>query len=112
MPHEQDVIRLQHMLDSSLEAMTFVAGKTRGDLEGNRQLQLAVVRCIEIIGEAAARISPEFRAEHAHIPWQRIIGTRNRLVHAYFDINLTLIWRTATEELPDLAAQLESLLRQ
>ncbi len=98
------------MLESSREAMGFVAGRQRADLDGNRQLQLALVRCIEVIGEAAARVSAECRAAHSSIPWRQIIGTRNRLVHAYFEVNLDTIWRTATEELPPLVQHQENIL--
>jgi uncharacterized protein with HEPN domain len=65
-------------------------------------LVLSLVKAIEIIGEAAFRISPATRAELQDIPWDAIIGMRHRLVHAYFDINLDILWRTVTDELPAL----------
>ncbi|HJU56990.1 MAG TPA: HepT-like ribonuclease domain-containing protein [Pyrinomonadaceae bacterium] len=65
---------------------------------------------IEIIGEAASRVSPACQAKYAGIPWPEIIGMRNRLIHAYFDINLDIVWRTITEELPPLVAELEKAL--
>ena len=100
------------MLDSSRDALLFVRGKRREDLDGDRQLQLALVRCIEVIGEAAARITAEFRDAHPEIPWRPIVGTRNRLIHAYFDVNLNVIWQTAREELPALEATLVRILVQ
>lgn len=84
-------------------------GLKRPDLEANRQLQHSLVRCITIIGEAASRLSPEFRENHADIPWQDIIGMRNRLIHAYFDIDMDLIWRTVAQELPNLLLKLEPI---
>ena len=73
-------------------------------------LQFALVRALEIVGEAAARISEPTRTGHPEIPWTAIIGMRNRLVHGYFDVDLEIVWRTATESLPALIVTLESLL--
>ena len=97
-----DAIRLRHMLDAAQEAIAFARGRTRSDLNDSRMLVLSLVKAIEIIGEAAFRISPATRAELQDIPWDAIIGMRHRLVHAYFDINLDILWRTVTDELPDL----------
>ena len=73
-----DVIRLEHMLDAAREAVAFIAGRTRADLDSNRMLVLAVVKSIEIIGEAASRVSEEGRATVPHLPWRQIVGMRNR----------------------------------
>jgi uncharacterized protein with HEPN domain len=97
-----DAIRLRHMLDAAQEALAFARGRTRSDLNDSRMLVLSLVKAIEIIGEAAFRISPVTRAELRDIPWDAIIGMRHRLVHAYFDINLDILWRTVTDELPAL----------
>ena len=97
-----DAIRLRHMLDAAQEAIAFARGRTRSDLNDSRMLVLSLVKAIEIIGEAAFRISPATRAELQDIPWDAIIGMRHRLVHAYFDINLDILWRTVTDELPAL----------
>jgi uncharacterized protein with HEPN domain len=84
---KDDAIRLQHMLDAAREARSFVQNKTRDSLDKNRQLELALLKSIEIIGEAATRITDECRKDLSQIPWGSIIGMRNRLIHAYFDIN-------------------------
>jgi uncharacterized protein with HEPN domain len=97
-----DAIRLRHMLDAAQEAIGFARGRTRSDLNDSRMLVLSLVKAIEMIGEAAFRISPTTRAELQDIPWDAIIGMRHRLVHAYFDINLDILWRTVTDELPAL----------
>jgi len=97
-----DAIRLRHMLDAAQEAIAFATGRTRSDLNDSRMLVLSLVKALEIIGEAAFRISPATRTELQDIPWDAIIGMRHRLVHAYFDINLDILWRTVTDELPDL----------
>jgi uncharacterized protein with HEPN domain len=105
---ESDAIRLRHMLDAAHEALHYGAGKTAHDLQGNRVLALALIRCIEIIGEAASRVSAEVKAGHPEVPWADIVGMRNRLVHAYFEIDLAMVCDTLTVDLPPLIAQLEA----
>ena len=107
---KDDEIRLRHMLEAAREALSFVAGKTRSDLDRNRQLVLALVKCIEIIGEAAANVSEDGKTRATDMPWPRIIGMRNFLVHVYFRINLDIVWSTLLEDLPPLIAQLEDIL--
>ena len=81
--HKDDAIRLRHMLDAAHEAIEFAQGRTSVDLNGDRKLALALVKDVEII------------------------GMRHRLVHAYFDINLDIPWRTVQDDLPPLIAALE-----
>jgi uncharacterized protein with HEPN domain len=95
------------MRDAAREALAFVSGKDRSDLDTDRQLVLALAKCIEIIGEAASRISAETRGRCADIPWPQITGMRNRLIHAYYDIDLNILWDTVNCNLPPLAAALE-----
>jgi uncharacterized protein with HEPN domain len=97
------------MLDAAQKAITFVKYRTFNDLENDEILVLALIKVIEIIGEAASRVSPEYQANHPQIPWSAIIGMRNRLVHAYFDINLRILWQTTQEDLPLLIDELEKL---
>lgn len=106
-----DRIRLQHMLDAACEALSFAEGQRRADLDGNRMLALSLVKCIEIVGEAASRISQETQEEAPQVPWSDIVSMRNRLIHAYFDIDLDRVWDTVEGDLPVLIAQLEDLLR-
>jgi uncharacterized protein with HEPN domain len=105
-----DSVRLQHMLDAANEALSFVAEKSRFELSHDRARVLALVKSIEIVGEAASKLSREFRSRSPEIPWADIIAMRNRLIHGYFDINTDVIWRTVTEELPPLVKQIETLL--
>ena len=107
---KDDEIRLRHMLEAAREALSFVAGKTRSDLDQDRQLVLALVKSIEIIGEAAAKVSEDGKTRATDIPWPRIIAMRNFLVHVYFRINLDIVWSTLLEDLPPLIAQLEDIL--
>lgn len=101
-----DRIRLLHMLDAAQEAVLFAQGRSRADLDSDRKLVLALVKEIEIIGEAASQISESTRHQWPAIPWVDIIGMRNRLVHAYFDINLDILWQTIQHDLPPLIAEL------
>jgi uncharacterized protein with HEPN domain len=105
-----DRIRLQHMLDATKEALEFVRGKQRADLDMDRMLVLSLVKELEIIGEAAGKVSTEIRTQYGAIPWQDISGMRNRLIHAYFDIDLDVVWTTVTKDLPQLKADLETIL--
>jgi len=106
-----DIVRLRHMLDSSREAVSFISGKARGDLDADRKLTLSLVKSIEIIGEAASKVSEETRAASPTIPWQDITAMRKRLIHAYFDINLDIVWDTVVQELPPLISELETILK-
>lgn len=98
------------MRDAACEAAGFVAAKARLDLHTDRQLTLALVKEIEIIGEVAARLSDETRSAIPAIPWADVIGMRNRLVHVYFDIDLERLWDTVQQDLPRLAKALEPVL--
>jgi uncharacterized protein with HEPN domain len=98
------------MLQASEQAIVFLEGRQRIDFDRDLQLQLAVVRCLEIVGEAAARVTPELKLTHAEIPWRQMVATRNQLIHAYFNINLNIVWRTVREELPVLMKRLQEIL--
>jgi uncharacterized protein with HEPN domain len=95
------------MLDAAKEARTFIENRIRKDLDLDRKLVLALMKDIEIIGEAAYQISKATREGLPDIPWDDIIGMRHRMVHAYFDINLDILWKTAQDDLPPLIALLE-----
>ncbi len=106
-----DQTRLGHMRDAVREAIEMARDQRRADMDTDRKLCLSLVHLLEIIGEAAKGISPEFRHKNPDLPWTKIAGMRDRLVHGYFDVNLEIVWRTVTEDLPDLAARLEKLSR-
>jgi len=98
------------MLDAAREALSFARDRTRSDLDRDRMLVLSLVKDIEIIGEAAYQVSPSSREQLPTLPWEDIIGMRHRLVHAYFDINLDILWKTVQEDLPPLIKTLEQAL--
>lgn len=105
-----DLIRLHHIADALKTAIGFTKGKTRTDLDTDNMLTFALVHAIQIVGEAAAKIDTDMRDQYPQIPWALIIGMRNRLVHAYFDINHDILWETATEAVPTLLGQVQALL--
>jgi len=107
---EDDKIRLQHMLEAAQNAVSFAFDKARSDLDTDKMLVLALVKSIEIIGEAGSKVSLDARAAYPSIPWQDIVAMRNRLIHAYFDINLDILWNTIIEDLPPFIAELENIL--
>lgn len=107
--HEGDV-RLRHMLDHAREAVAMARGRTRADLDTDRQLNLALVRLLEIVGEAAGRVPSEERARHPLIPWPEIVGLRNRLIHGYDSVDFDILWEIVTNDLPPLIAALEKAL--
>ena len=98
------------MLDAARQASAFVAGKRREDLDHDLQLALALTRLVEIVGEAAKNTSSEERERRPEIPWRAIAGTRDRLVHAYFDVDLDQLWRIVTTDLAPLIVALEAAL--
>lgn len=107
-----DAIRLKHMLDAGGEIVTFVNGRSREDLDTDRMLVHSIVRCIEIIGEAASQVTAETRQEFSVIPWGNMIGMRNRLIHAYFEIDLDRVWDTVIDDLPPLLEELTRITEQ
>lgn len=110
MPKIDDRTRLGHMLESARIAVALIVGETRESLKTDIKLSLALVRSIEIVGEAGNNVSLSKQSELSMIPWRQIVGMRNRIVHAYFDVDLDVVWRTVTEELPPLIAELEKVI--
>ena len=106
----RDRVRLQHLADALNSAIRFAQGRQRGDLDTDEMLLFALVRAIEIVGEAANQVTAETRAQLPDLPWASIIGMRNRLVHAYFDINRDILWTTVTEAAPLLVESLKNVL--
>ena len=104
-----DRIRLQHMYDAAKKVTQAIQGRTRRDLDDDQIWMLGLVKCIEIIGEAAANVSLEIRNRHPQIPWKQIVAMRHRLVHVYFDLNLDVLWKAIIEDLPPLMAELEKI---
>lgn len=105
-----DEVRLRHILDSAREALAFVKGRSRPDLDRDHMLSLALVRLLEIIGEAARGVSAAFRERYPEVAWNKMVGMRDRLIHGYFDVNLEVVWQTVAQDLPALIAQMEKII--
>lgn len=108
---QPDIIRIQHMVDAVEEIASFIKGKTIDDLFQDRPLTLALIKLIEIIGEAASRVSKETQAELDQVPWAEIVGMRNRLIHVYFDVDIERVWDTVQLDIPELGESLNHILQ-
>lgn len=104
-----DEQRLRDILDAAAKVAALVA-RGRAAIERDEFLQLALVKLVEIIGEACARVSQEFATEHPEVPWRQAAAMRNRAVHGYFEIDFDLLWGVAESDVPKLANQISGLL--
>jgi len=98
------------MRDYAAETVQFSQARVRADLDTDRMFMLATCRLLEMLGEAACQLPADFRDGTPQVPWKQLIGLRHRLVHAYDQINLDIIWNTVTGDLPSLIATLDALL--
>lgn len=110
MTRHDPTVRLRHMLDHAREAVEMVRGRAQRDLDTDRMLELALVRLVEVVGEAASQVSREDQARFASIPWPQVVGMRHRLIHGYDTVDLKVLWDTVTVDLPPLIKALERLL--
>ena len=94
--------RLEHMLEQLQNVEEFIAGKTLHDIKGDKVLQYALVKCIEIIGEAAYMLSIDFKEKHPQVQWEQIVRMRHVLVHGYYQISLPLVWSVIQDDLTEL----------
>ncbi|MBF0260623.1 MAG: DUF86 domain-containing protein [Magnetococcales bacterium] len=107
-----DHVPLRHMLDAATDALSFVEGRVLADLHTDRMLLHALIRCLEVIGEAAGDLSDACRDQATHVPWRAMIAMRNRLIHGYFDVDHEIVWLTVTRRLPDLVTRVRDLLSE
>ncbi|AQQ08449.1 hypothetical protein L21SP3_00225 [Sedimentisphaera cyanobacteriorum] len=108
----KDNIKLRHMLEHSREAVKLAEGKSRKDLDSDRKMELALTRLVEIIGEAAARVSNQTQNGYSEIPWSEIIGLRNRLIHGYDAVDMDILWEIIQVDLPGLIADLDIIIKE
>lgn len=108
--NERDEMRLRDMLDAARKACQFAGGKTRQQLDTDDMFAFALVRAIEIVGEAASKVSPETRSAYPQIRWVEIIGMRNKIVPDYLSVDNNIVWDVTENDLPPLIQQLESIL--
>ena len=105
-----DTVALRHMRDYAAQATAIGRAHSRNDLDADFLFGMGIAKLVEVIGEAANRVSPAIQDAHPHIPWKQIVGTRNRLVHGYDEIDFDILWRIVSVELPPLVEQLEAIL--
>jgi uncharacterized protein with HEPN domain len=106
----RDIESLLDVLDATEKAMMFVAGKTEAEFNEDFECQFAVVRAIEIIGEAARRVSEEMVSSHPEIPWREMISMRNHIIHKYDHVDLEVVWDTVQNDIPRLASLIRPLV--
>jgi uncharacterized protein with HEPN domain len=107
---KSDEAYLLDMLNAAKEASGLAAGVSEEAFKKSRLHQLAITKALEIIGEAASRVSSEYQANHPEMPWREIIGMRNRMIHGYFDINYDVVWETARRNAGELIALISPLV--
>jgi uncharacterized protein with HEPN domain len=103
------ILVIRQMGEAAREALDLAVGKSRGDLDSNRLFSLALVRLLEVLGEAATRVPIEFQQLHPNIPWAEMIGMRNRLIHGYDQVDHDIVWAVVTNDLPALVAALAAI---
>jgi len=107
-----DLTRISHMLDEAQAAVSFCQGMAFDQFRCDRKTTNATVRSLEIIGEAASKVSRSFQRRHAAISWQDVIAMRNVLAHAYFEVDHEIVWKTVQGDLPPLIRSLKAILAQ
>lgn len=110
MSSHNPITAIRHMLDHTREAVSLAASKTRADLDSDRLLNLALVRLLEIVGEAAGRVPKEYCRLHPEIPWPQLISLRNRLIHGYDSVDFDILWQIVVSDLPSLIPLLERMI--
>jgi uncharacterized protein with HEPN domain len=103
-------IFLGHILECIMIIKNYVKGVSREDFEKDIQLQDAVIRRIEIIGEAAKNISEEFKEDHPEIPWYKMIGIRNTVIHEYFGVKIGVVWDVCQKSIDELKTAIEKII--
>lgn len=110
--NERDEVYLKHVLEYLSRIEGSMSGKSKDDLENDVDLLDSTLRRIEVIGEAVKNISPELKAQYPDVEWKGIIGTRDKLIHAYFKVDMDIVWDVVENELPKLKEQINSIMNE
>ena len=110
MPHRRDSVFIAQMIEAAEAALEFSEGQTAESFAGDRLVGFAVVRAIQLVGQAARGVSAGLQAAHPEIPWREMVGMRNVVVHDYADVDMALVWKTVHDDLPGLAERLRAIL--
>jgi uncharacterized protein with HEPN domain len=110
MSQKSDLIRVRHMAEAAEKVITFSSGSNRSALDSDEKLALALVRLVEIIGEAASKVTNKTQSAHPEIPWADIVGTRNRLIHGYEQVDLDIVWQIVSTDVPLLLPGLKRII--
>jgi len=107
---KDDLLYLQHMLDMAHKAVAKTRDISRDAYDSDEDLRLALAHLVQIIGEAARRVSPQTCAAHPDIPWREIVGMRHKIVHDYMSLDEDVLWQVVTKDLSPLIARLEEIV--
>ena len=108
----RDRVRLSEILGAARDAVEIASGKARGDLDTEKVLGLALTKCLEIVGEAASRVSPSTRDALTQVEWRNMRQMRNVLIHQYSSVDYDIVWQTVQEDLPGLISTIEQVLAE
>lgn len=110
MSQRDDQVYVGHMIDTASRAIGFVEGLSREDFDNNELLRLSLTHLLQIIGEAARRVSPDFRSVYPTVPRKAVVGMRSKVVHDYLDVDEDVVWDTVKNDLPFLIVELEKIM--
>ncbi len=110
MSQRDNRVYVGHMLDTANKAISFIEGLSRQDFDNNELLRLSLTHLLQIIGESARRVSPDFRSTYPAIPWKAVVGMRSKVVHDYLDVDEDVVWDTVKNDLPLLILELEKIV--